>query len=781
MGITNTRLLRPLTLILLVVFIGSCVPTKNIPEGEYLLNRNRISVEDAQVKSHELRSYVRQEPNRRILGFYRFHLNVYQLTGGDTRIGNWLRRTIGEPPAIYDPVLAEITARQFEMFMQNKGYFDAEVTTNVNLAGKRANIQYKITGNQPHTVRNILYNIVDEDLASFVYADTTNALIAAGQNYDADRLQNERQRLTRHLKNEGYFHFSRDHVFFKVHDTLQTKQVDIELLISNPRRPQTGSVNDLESVKHNRYRISSISIYPEYSRLLPDQHFADTTFFRLSNGDNNPTYAFLHNGPMAIRPRTIANNILLEQDKYFSLGQLELTHAYLAGLRNFRFVNIQFSEAEPSADYLKTDGLLDMRIELTRAPTNAFTIEAEGLNSSGNLGVASSLLFQNRNLFRGAEILNIRLKGALEMSGESNAQEVFQRLPFNTVEMGAEVSVDIPKLLFPLRMDRVSRTARPQSTVLAGINYRQRPDYTRYILNLSYGVQWSQDSRKRHQLTPLEISSIKILNDSILQSRIPDANPLILSRYKDHLIGGLKYSYVYSTQQLDSRNNFIYFRGNLETAGNMMFLAANQFNTRVGEDQSHTIFGIPFAQYVKADADFRYYRVFDEDNSLVFRIMGGAGIPYGNMDVMPFIKSYYGGGANGVRAWSIYNLGPGGYPQSDELRFDKYGDIKLEANVEYRFPIYRFWKGALFMDAGNVWFLKENKQFPGGEFKPEHFMREIALGAGAGLRLDFNFFLVRLDAAFPVRNPAEEQGNRWIEEWPGFGQWNFNLGIGYPF
>jgi len=766
----------------LMALLPACAPTRNITGEEYLLSRNRIVVEGAGPGPHQLRSYIRQQPNRRILGFYRFHLNVYQLAGENPQRGfsRWLKNTIGEPPVILERALLEQSERQLLLYMQNKGYFNANVDHHIHTRGKRARVTYTVTGNTPYTIRCIEYLIGDDHLAGFVYADTVNSLFGRGQRYDADLLQQERQRLGRHLRDQGFFAFSRDQIFFRVDSTLSSRQVDLEVVVGNPAEGPSAEGGQKGPALHRRYKISNIYVIPSYSRLLPEPVFPDTTHYLAGNGENGPVYTFLHNGPLRIRPKTLANNILLEQGRYFSLTDLEQTHNYLAGLRNFRFVNVQFSETPgiPAPEDAPI-AHLDARVELTRAPSNAFTIEAEGLNSSGMLGVGGNLLFQNRNLFRGAEILNIRFLGALEVSGAD--QDVFQRLPFNTVEVGAEVSIDFPKLLFPVPMERLSRTARPKSTLLAGINYRQRPDYTRYILNMSYGFQWSQDSRQRHQLTPLEISSIKILNDSVLQSRIPDANPLILSRYKDHLIGGMKYSYLYSSQHLGRLQDFVYFRGNFETAGNLLYLGAAILNAPGGENQARTLMGIPYAQFVRADADIRYYRVFDKDNSLVFRLMGGAGIPYGNLDVMPFVKSFYGGGANGVRAWSIYNLGPGGYLDAEALRFDKYGDIKLEANIEYRFPVYRYWKGAFFADAGNVWFLQENEQFPRGEFSPQRFYKEIAIGLGAGIRLDFDFFLVRLDAAFPARNPGSPSGQRWIQQWPAFSQWNLNLGIGYPF
>ncbi len=774
-------------ILILIFFMGmilvSCSPTRNIPEGQYLLNRNRVEAKDVDAGTHELRNFLQQSPNRRLLGFYRFHLSMYQLAdrGDDSSFKNWIKNTLGEPPVIHDPALAEHSSRQLELFLQNMGYFNAEVAYEVNTRRQRANVTYTIEGNTPYTIRDIQYQIPDQHLEGFVIADTANSLIKRGDKYDSDVLHQERQRITRHLKNEGFFNFTRDFIFFQVDSTLQNHQIDLEVIIQNPRMHFGRHPDSVHVIPHKRYQINNIYIYPEYRRLSPDQEYSDTTRYE-GKKEKGQSYTFLHNDPLQIRAGTIANNILFEPGETYNLQRLEQTHHYLAGLRNFRYVNLQFNESNnPVNTGNDTLGFLDAKVQLTRSPANAFTIEAEGLNTAGNLGIASNFLYQNRNVFGGAEILNMRFKGALEVSGESSDQQIFSTLPFNTLELGAEVSVDFPKLLFPVEFENLSRTARPQTTILSGFNYRQRPDYTRYILNLSYGVRWAQDARRQHHFTPLEVSSIKIFNDSILQSNIPDDNPLILSRYRDHLIGGMQYNYTYSTQQIDRGTDFVYFRSNLESAGNLMHLAANMLYFSKNEEDSYTLRGIPFAQYVKADADFRYYRVLDENNTLVFRVMGGLGVPYGNTEVMPFIKSYYGGGANSVRAWSIYNLGPGGYPESDILRFDKYGDIKLEANVEYRFPVYRYWHGALFMDAGNVWFLKENKQFPRGEFSIDRFYREIAIGAGAGVRLDFNFFLVRLDAAFPLHNPALASGERWSGGLPGFSDWNFNLGIGYPF
>ncbi|MBW6478562.1 MAG: BamA/TamA family outer membrane protein [Bacteroidales bacterium] len=774
-------------LFLVSISFFSCNPARRLPEGKYLLNRNRIEVQDAEVERSELASYLRQKPNRRILGFYRFHLNVYQLAdrGRETGFRNWMKNTIGEPPVIYDPILTQNTTRQFELYLNSKGYFNAEVSFEENLKRQRALITYSIKGNKPYTVRNLSYNVRDPYIREFILADTLNTLIQPGERYDADVLQRERNRLTRHLRNEGFHQFNREFIYFQVDSSLNSHQVNIELLVNNPVRQVPGIRDSVVELRHRRYMIDRLMILPEYSPLLADQPREDTTIYvrRLAAHDKNYDYIFLHNGPLRIKPSIVSDHIILRPGEFFRLSDVEQSYSFLSGMRNYRYINLHFSESpnpvmgEPS----DTLGFLDARVQLNRSAANAFTIEAEGLNTAGNLGVAGNLLYQNRNIFRGAEIFNLRFKGALEVTGDGSTGEVFQRFPFNTLELGVEAGIDFPKLLLPFSIERLSRNSRPKSTILTGVNFRQRPDYTRYVLNLSYGFEWNETPQKRHFIYPLEISSIRVYNDSILRANIPDANPFILSRFRDHLILGLKHTYIYNTQELGKIGDFMYLRTNFESAGNILDAVAGAFNFTMDEEGSFNVFNIPYSQYIKGDADFRFYRVFDDNQTLVFRIMSGLGLPYGNSVVMPFIKSYYGGGANSLRAWRIYSLGPGSYSSPNEGRFDRYGDVKLETNLEYRFRFYQFWHGAFFADAGNVWFVRKNDQFPGGEFKFNSFINDIALGGGLGLRLDFNFFVLRVDAAVPLRDPSLAKGSRWISSWPGFSEYNFNLGIGYPF
>jgi hypothetical protein len=766
------------------LLISSCASSRRIGEGEHLLVKNKIILEDTSIDKSSLKRYVRQSPNRKILGFYRFHLGVYQLAdrGKENRFKRWMKNTIGEPPVIYNTALTNNTLKQFELYMQSKGYFNAVVTYEEDPSKKKMKVKYHIIGNEPYTLRNINYDIKDPYLGRFVFADTANSLIQKNINYDADVFQKERERVSRELRNKGFYEFNRDFITFKVDTTFESYKADLEILFNNPFTPIPGRRDTVIENRHKRFFVSEVNVIPNYSPVRPNTPYTDTTI--VFSGKKNSKYTFFHDDKLRIKPKVIARNINISPGDVYSIRSVEQTYSFLSALRNHRYISINFHNSEKTVNNFTandTIGMLEARVQLSRSPAIAYAIEAEGLNSAGNLGLGANLLFQHKNSFEGAEIFNLRLKGALEVSGDKDVNRVFESLPFNTLETGAELSFEFPKLLLPIAEDRLSQRARPKSIIKTGINYRQRPDYTRIVFNVNYGFEWSETREKKHYVTPIDISSIRIFNDSILRENLPDANPLILSRFRNHLTAGLRYTFEYNTQDISKNVDFSYLRTNFETSGNVLYLASELLGSEKDEQGSYRIFNIPYAQFVKGDADWRYYKILNNNKTLVFRLMAGVGIPYGNAEVLPFVKSYYSGGANSIRAWRIYSLGPGSYSGESASSFDRYGDVKLEGNVEYRFPIYGFVKGALFADAGNVWFIKENPDFEGGEFLINKFYKDIAIGGGVGLRLDFNFFVIRVDAGLPLRNPALIEGDRWISSLKGFNDVNYNLGIGYPF
>ncbi len=757
-----------------------CNVGRYVPEGQHLLRRNKISITSSEIKKDEVAQFVRQKPNRRFLGLFPVFLWVYQKadTGNESGFKNWIKESIGEEPVFFDENLMATSQQQIELFMKEKGYFNSQVQSTVSFDKKYARVQYRIIGNMPYFIRNINYIIDDETIKKTVLADTVNSLLRTGQRYDAGRIQDERDRITRNLRSSGYFAFSNEFVFFEVDSALNSNQVDIFTRVRNPGFRNRDSISANEKQRHRKFIIDNVYVFPDFGPFRGSTGLTDTTVFFPRKGELSHKYHFVHEKPLRVSPNTIAGNIPFRSGEAFDASKADLTYNLLNRLRNFRFINLQFQETSQATDSL---GKIDVRIQLAPFPVNSFTIEAEGFNTSGNQGIAANLLFANRNFFGGAERLTLRVKGATEMTifGQRGADGV--KRFFHTFEFGAEATLQIPRLTAPLSLSKIPIIARPVSTLKLGFNYRHRPSYTRYLLNAMQEFEWSQSSRLRHYLSFLDLGSINISMSKDFSDWLESLNnPLLASRYKNLLMVGSRYSLIYNTQVPGKNTDFFFLRGNIELPSPFLFPANWLFGGKNADGKS-TLFGRPYAQFAKTEVDLRYNRLFGERSGLAARLFTGIGVPFGNSEVLPFVKSFYSGGANSIRAWRIYTLGPGSAEAANDLRFDRFGDIKLEANVEYRFPVYKFFRGALFVDVGNVWFLNENQDFSGGEFKFNRFANEIAIGAGIGLRMDFQFFIFRIDAAVPVRDPSMPTGQRWVADFKSLRNYNFNLGIGYPF
>lgn len=776
------------------VFI-SCNPTRTLTEQEYLVDKNIIKIDNKNVSADDISSYIKQKPNRKILMFFRVHLSVYNMfkTGKKERgWKKWLYNTIGEPPVILDTLLTNKSVKQIKLYLNSKGYLNSQVEKEIIYKKKKATIKYIIKSAEPYCIRNINYSTDNDYFRSLMINDTINSLIKTGDNYDADVFQSERERITTKLKNDGYYYFAKEFISYTVDSAFGNRKLDVTMEIRDPvvkLKSRISGTDSLIKVPHKRYLINDINIFTDFSYLDPDttryKKYLYLAFQRKKSAA--PTvYNFLYKDMLRIKPKTLTQSIFFRQGDYFNLKDVDQTYTCLIDLRMFKFVNIQFNPADagPSDSSKMPENLLDCKIQLTRTPIQSFSIETEATNSSGNLGVAFNTVYQNKNVFRGAEIFNFKIRGAMEIQkilGEKNSQKNIQQiLPFNTIETGAEAGFVIPKFMIPVKQERFPKRFNPKTIINAGINYQKRPDYTRYILNVSYGFEWKESQFKKHIVYMPEVNSVKIYPTIRFDSIINSLNdPKIKNSYKDHLTMAFKYSFIYNNQQVNKNKSFSYLRLNFETSGNLLRAINKTLNNYRFADGSYTMFHIRYAEYLRADADYRHYFNFNDLNKLVFRATFGYGLAYWNSTVLPFEKSFFAGGANSIRGWKIYSLGPGSF--NDATEFNRTGDIDIEGNMEYRFPIYSYLKGALFIDAGNIWLNKENDKMPGGEFKLGRFYKEFGVGTGIGTRFDFDFFILRLDFAIKVRNPSFPKGDRWVLGYAKFSKIVLNFGIGYPF
>lgn len=722
-----------------------------------------------------MKGYYKQRPNKRIFGIIRFHLGLHNLSkqGSESGFNEWLRK-IGEEPVVYDDFATQRTSQQFKLLLNKKGYWNARVIDSVFLNKKKAEVFYIIETGKAYMINDISYmaeeNDPNEKLWDLVLKDTINSLLSPGIYFDQDILQQERERITRLAMDNGYYNFSREFLHYFADTTNIKNYVNISLdIIDNPGKDST------RTGQHQIYHIGEITINTMYDPRAGLSNSDDTAYYDTLkyNGIN-----FLYNNKMKVKPEVIVQRNYLQQGKPYSLLDVEQTYKSLSSLGIFK-TNIVFAEKENSAKNISLDKSLNCLIQLTPNESQEFETAIEGTHSNGNLGVAGNLLYIHRNLFRGGENFNLKFKGALEMinDNEKNLDKI--------IVYGIEARLNSPKFFLPVKMDNFYKRYNPKTSLSLIYNYQQRPDYTRQITNLNFGYFWNGSPYLRHIVNPIELNSVLVSDISENFSEIIKGT-YIENSYKTHMVTASKYSMEYKTQSLTKNIDFVYLKFNLESGGNILTGINNIFGSDKIND-SYNLFGTKYAQFVKADLEFRRYNFINESSSIVYRAFIGAGLPYGNMNVMPFEKKYFSGGANGIRAWQVRSLGPGSYKidESGGRVFypNQLGDIKLEFNLEYRFDLFWVLEGAFFLDAGNIWAINNSDDREGALFELNNFYNQIAIGSGVGLRLDFNFFLLRFDMGVKIRDPGLALNSRWI---PGNTKYTWdhlmlNLGIGYPF
>ncbi|MFY9307869.1 MAG: BamA/TamA family outer membrane protein [Bacteroidia bacterium] len=805
----------------------ACNPAKKLREGEYLLDKNFIVDKDTKIDKNEIENYIKQKPNRRILVLFRFHLWLYNLANEEKvkrkriaynkkierkntkrlakgkkakrsdkqLMGEWLLE-IGEAPVKLDTLLTEKSTKQIKLFLNNKGFFINSVTDSIHYKKrKKAVVYYKIKAAEPYTINNVNYKISDELLKYFVDLDTAGTLLKKRSNYDVDVLQDERDRVTDALNNNGYYLFTRDFIYYEIDTTIGSKKVNVTMGIKNfVKRVNSFSDSTLET-SHQRFHINNIFIQPDFISKKFEQQKKDTL---IVDG-----YTILHTSALKYKTRVLLNAIFIRKGELYQLKNVEDSYKKLSELKAFKTINIFFVE--------KDDKTLDCFIQLSPILKQSFTVETEGTHRSGNLGISGSFSFQNRNLFKGAEVFELQLKGGIEAqrtyndnaNNNINTSNLSQSLKqFNTIEFGPELNIYIPRFLVPFKVNPEKQTS-PKTIFTSALNYQRRPDYERNILNFSYGYTWKTSNRIRHTFNPVVINFVKVKLEKNFETYLRDKvqNAFIINSFSNHLTPSTMYSFVFNEQDVKKQINFSYFKVNAESSGNLLRGFYDLVNS-IEEDtfikdslDRYTIQDIAYSQYLRLDVDYRYYYSSSEINKVVFRVAAGLGRPLTNFKVLPFERSFFSGGSNGIRAWQARTLGPGSYSDSTSFLWN-FGDGQLEGNVEYRLKLFKIINGALFIDAGNIWLRQPDAKRPGGEFKLNRFYKEIAIGSGVGIRADFNFFIIRFDIGLKLRDPQFEENKRWVIQHAFDQTWKkqysithkkdynflaFNIGIGYPF
>jgi hypothetical protein len=780
-------------IIIICLILCSCNSTKYIPEGKYLLDKVKIESDILEYKTIELKPYLRQQPNYKMFGLNKTTYQIYNLSGRDS--SKWLNRffkKIGEEPVIFDSTLVYKTNSEFQKLFVNKGYVLVDVSSEIiRHNNKKADVIYRIKGNTPYRIREYATLIEDSLIREELYggpggeplrripgepSTLRTSLVKEGILFDRDILDAERQRLTNLLRNRGYFAFDKENIAYDADSALNANAVDLELKLRTlPEMPTIDSVAYYSPNKQFYY--GNIFIYLDYDPL------------RISNINNYPKqdsivsngYTIYYYGKKtSLRTKTLLNNCFITPGRQYSQLREELTYSSFSTLHALNNIHIQFNET------LRNDSaLLDCHILTMAAQKQAVSFSVDGTNTSGDLGVATSVNYTHRNLFRGAETFNFRVRGAYEAM--SNFSSLYLVDKNAILEIGGEASIHIPKIVFPfVNTSSFLRRMSTSTEFSLSYNYQTRPEYDRTLLSGGIRYLWHGRSKMaaHHQFDLLDIDYVYLPRiDHVFLKNLPKSAQYF--GYTNQFIVGMSYSFYHSSlnplekQKRDAHS----FRFSLESAGNALYGLSSLFDWKKDEYGSYQLLNTHFAQFVKGDFDYTKTIVIDKQNSIAWRIGGGIGIPYGNSEMLPFEKRYYSGGANSVRAWSVRELGPGGYvSDASTTFFNQSGDLKLDMNIEYRTRF--FWKleAAAFIDAGNIWTIKKYEGQEGGEFKFNTFYSQIALGYGLGLRLDFDYFLLRIDGGMKAYNPAKTGQDRWTVFHPNLGEnfaWHF--AVGYPF
>lgn len=756
------------------ISVFSCSPVKYVPENSYLLNKVEVEVDNPRISREETKTYVRQKENYKILGFAKFHLWLYNLSS-KKKTDDWLKR-IGEPPQIYNEALAVRSEEQLKQYLNNKGYFRGTVDREVSINDKKqkVNVKYSLETGDIYRIKDINYHLNNAELQRLFMSDTSKTYIKPGTPFDYYMLDNQRSSVVDLFRNNGYYYFTKEDVSYLADSSKFEKEIILDLYVGNSREDSEDSAKVFTPYFLNDFYIS---VLPGTTPLNDVQQSSNTFSDTLWTDD----FIVYRNNQIKYNTALFERSLLMKRGERYRLSNVEKTFNAFNRLRQFRFIDIRFQEPKTKKD----SNLLDCYIRLAPLNKQSTSFDIEGTNTSGNLGVAGNINYQHRNLFHGAEVFQIKLRGAMERVASSESDY------FNTREFGIESNITIPKLLGPGSFIRSFETVQPKTVFSAGYNFQRRPEYTRTISNIKFGYDWMTSETFRQTLNLLDFNMVNLYRfDPNFIERIKDL--YIKSSFTDHLILATNYSFTYNTQSLNMSRGYSYVRFNIESAGNLLSLMSSLANRPkiqtvdtlgLGTTEYYRILNTRFAQYVKSDVEFRYGYTIDKYNTLVARAFFGVGVPYGNFDVLPFEKKYFTGGANGIRAWQVRSLGPGTYKEPEGEYPNQSSDIKLEANVEYRFKLISFVEGALFFDMGNIWAINKKDNREGALFEFDKFYKQLAFGTGTGLRFDFNYFIFRLDLGMKLREPSNQFNDGWIIGNRSYTADDLNLSfaIGYPF
>ena len=780
---------------LLLGLLGSaCSVTRHIPEGEYLLSRVEIENDRSvprkeRISKEEFSKYIRQSPNKRFLGT-NIPVLIYESANPEKQNGwnNWKRR-LGQAPVLLDKTLTERSARNLKVYMDSKGLFRSTSSFEIDTTSqrKRARVTYRVHQGDLYRIDHIGYDFRDQRMESIILADTVHTLLKAGEPFDITVLDAERERITAYLQEQGYYNFTVGNISY-IADTLgAARSVGLTMVI-NPRLSGYDTRGEALFEPNIVYRVGQVNIYPDFNpanlnaRTEQDTIRFDTIRHRGLN--------IIYDKQMHLRPSVLRQAVSLTPNRPYSVESVNRTYSDLMALGFFRTAKIAFTEQPERVEMRdtiriedsygiqtsvqrSTEGLLDCNIYCTPTLRQSFKLELEGSTTSSFYGLKATVGYQNRNIFRGAESFDVSFTGGYEFM---KAKDAAMR---RATEIGVTAGLTFPRFLLP--GDRYfTSIVQPKTKLEFSVNFQDRPYYRRTLTSAAFGYQWSNRHSSTFTLRPIDINVVKVdrLDPDFLSQT---ENQYLVNSYKTQLIAGLSFSYGFNNQRHNLGGNATVIRFNAETSGNLL----DGLNRLFGGDRSkeyHRLFGIRYSQYFRTDLSVSRKIMLGEKSAIAGRLYGGVAKAYGNSDAIPFDRLFYAGGSNSMRGWAPRTLGPGSVPEPKSAFPTQLGDMKLEANLEVRFPIWGIVHGATFFDVGNIWYMESNpsEYSEDAVFHVKNFYKQLGFNTGLGIRFDIKFAVLRLDWGVQLHNPNRPEGDRWIRKF----DWSntaLNFGVGYPF
>ncbi|MDR0834828.1 MAG: BamA/TamA family outer membrane protein [Candidatus Symbiothrix sp.] len=739
-------------IVFLLLLVG-CSPTKYIPEGQYFLEKVKVKMDDSGVDPAIIESYIQQKPNSS-----KFGVHIYNMVDNDSNFIKKFIRKIGEAPVIYNPNSVPLSVDEIATEMKNLGYLNSAVTSQVDTANKKATVIYDIHNGEPYRIRNYTQEIsqlqprtgnrqrnqqgnrrsIGERSRAITAAFTAQNApkIKEGSIFNLDVLEEERQRVTTQMRNRGYYQFPETNLHYLADTTLQSNQVDLKLIL-------------LDSTAIFPYTVKRVNVYSGYDPLET---------YTIKDSLEYDSIHIYYNSPKFLRRRIIREKVRVQPNRQYRERSGERTVSLFQDMSCVERVDLQYIQ-----NNYPDSTLLDCNIYLTPGNFHSLQGRLVGTNKAGDIGVALDGTYGNLNIFNGSETFSVNLRGAYEfVSGTS-----VDGLGSNYYELGVSPALTFPTMQLPLIQNYVAERFNAQTQYSLGLNVQRRPEYIRNFFNFNWKVSWAaQNSPLSQSLSIVDINYVYMPYKSgkFIEYLDSIVDPLTKTSYDNVFTAGINYSAIYTNANVGGlRQNLYTIRFNTELSGNILDWICHATNASRSADGKYTIFGNSFAQYAKANIDFAETFQLTPTAGLAFHFGAGVAYPYGNSEILPFEKRYYGGGPNNVRGWNTRYLGPGSFSggKKDDPT-THVGDISLVASAEYRFKALPWLEPAFFVDAGNIWTIKDYPDQPGGLFKWNNFFKEIALGTGIGLRFDLTFLVVRVDAGTKVHDPARASGDRLV-------------------